>query len=304
MFILVFSGLNKILQLKMTISELEEWGYIRNQNVLGAPYDFRFAPHSLSEYFRSLTSLIEDTYRKNGNARVTLLAHSMGGIVALYFLNNQSQAWKDYYIHRFVSMNAPWKGTVVITQALASGFNWGQDDVDPWMIREQQRTQESNTLLLPSPGTWRHNDVIVQTPTRNYTARDLRAEFFDDIGFPIGRDFVGNILGKREYVQRNPGVKMYCLYTHGVPTSETIIYKKGFHIEKQPAEYIKGDGDGTVNYKSLRGCRGLRLHTGRRPRSSVYLRGFRGPSHDGIFTDERAQDLLRNILTYSVRGLS
>ena len=52
-------------------------------------------------YFNRLKSLVEDTYRRNGNTKVTLVVHSMGGLVSLHFLTGFSginQAWKNTII--------------------------------------------------------------------------------------------------------------------------------------------------------------------------------------------------------------
>ena len=39
-------------------------------------------------------------YKENGNTKVTLVVHSMGGPVSLYFLTKVvNQQWKDTYIH-------------------------------------------------------------------------------------------------------------------------------------------------------------------------------------------------------------
>lgn len=224
--------------------------------------------------------------------------------MAIYFLNRQPQGWKNHYLHRFITLNTPWKGTVVAAQALTSGVNWGQENIDPWLIREQQRSQETAPLLLPSRTRWPKRKVIVSTPSRNYTADDLFGVFFDDIGFPIAKEMAKNV-DKDEYIQKNTGVKMYCLYTYGQPTPDTLIYGNGLSKEKYPSGYIEGDGDGSVNYLSLRGCKDLRFTSGkyrRRPKNSVYLRGFKGPAHDGIFTDDRVLKLLKKILTIKRRS--
>ena len=85
-------------------------GYERGQSVRGAPYDFRYAPHSQPFYFVLLRDLVEETWQLNGRRKVVLLAHSMGGLYAAYFLSRQPAAWKDNYIEALVTVNTPWAG--------------------------------------------------------------------------------------------------------------------------------------------------------------------------------------------------
>lgn len=52
---------------------------------------------------------------------VYLFGHSMGNNYILYFLNQQTQDWKDRYIKGFISLGAPWGGAVKSLRVLASG---------------------------------------------------------------------------------------------------------------------------------------------------------------------------------------
>ena len=87
-------------------------GYVRGENIHGAPYDFRRAANEHSLYFDRLKTLIETTYKQvkgwdfwcreveiqfnsicsqNGDTAVVLVTHSMGSIMTLYFLHQQTQ---------------------------------------------------------------------------------------------------------------------------------------------------------------------------------------------------------------------
>jgi lysophospholipase-3 len=71
-------------------------------------------------YFLSLQQMIEEMAEKAG-CPVVLIAHSMGNMYTLYFLNHQPQAWKDRYIKAFVSLGAPWAGVAKTMRVVASG---------------------------------------------------------------------------------------------------------------------------------------------------------------------------------------
>lgn len=72
------------------------------------------------DYFQKLKVLVEemhDAYQK----RVFLLGHSLGNLHLLYFLLQQPQAWKDRFVQGFISLGAPWGGSVKAMKILASG---------------------------------------------------------------------------------------------------------------------------------------------------------------------------------------
>lgn len=69
----------------------------------------------------NLKKLIEDTYAKNGNQSVMLIAHSMGAPMTLHFLNAQSQNWKDKYIKCLVTLSGAWGGSAKAIKVYAIG---------------------------------------------------------------------------------------------------------------------------------------------------------------------------------------
>lgn len=50
-----------------------------------------------------------------------------------------------------------------------------------------------------------------------------------------------------------PGVEVHCLFGVGVDTVERLEYRKTTGLDGTPT-LVMGDGDGTVNVRSLRGC--------------------------------------------------
>jgi triacylglycerol esterase/lipase EstA (alpha/beta hydrolase family) len=80
-----------------------------------------FRLDEMSHYLKQLQTLIEDTYKENGQQKVMLIGHSMGNLYILYMLNHLSQSWKDQYIKSFVSLAAPWGGAVKTIRLMTSG---------------------------------------------------------------------------------------------------------------------------------------------------------------------------------------
>lgn len=75
----------------------------------------------MGEYFSKLKTLIEETYIENNNLPVIMLAHSMGSLMSLYFLNSQTQSWKDKYIRSLVTLSGVWGGSVKAIKVYAIG---------------------------------------------------------------------------------------------------------------------------------------------------------------------------------------
>lgn len=76
----------------------------------------------LQDYFVNMKDLIEDTFTKTNGQKVVFITHSMGSPMTLYFLNRQSQAWKDKYIKSWISLAGCWAGTVKALKVFAQGI--------------------------------------------------------------------------------------------------------------------------------------------------------------------------------------
>ncbi|XP_063333771.1 group XV phospholipase A2 [Pelmatolapia mariae] len=232
------------------VQALVDWGYTRDDDVRGAPYDWRKAPNENKDYFLALQKMIEEMVEKAGEP-VVLIAHSMGNLYTLYFLNQQPQAWKDRYIKAFVSLGAPWAGVVKTLRVVISGDNDRIPVISPLRIRSQQRSAVSTNWLFPFVRSWPKDKVLVQTPTANYTVQDYH-RLYSDINFEDGwmmqQDTESLVADFTP-----PGVPVHCLYGVGIPTPEAFQYSEKFP-DVEPA-VLTGEGDGTVNLYSALQCK-------------------------------------------------
>jgi len=265
-------------------------------SVRGAPYDFRYAPHSQSEYFDNLRRLVEETYSANGGRKVILLAYSLGGLLATYFLSEQPAEWKDRYVAALVSVNTPWAGAVVIAERHAAGINWEIDAIDRLVVRGQLRSYETGILLLPNRRVWTPDDVIVSTPSRNFTVDDYE-DFFDAIGHnegPLVLKAMRNTPQYARFLVDHPGVPIHCLHGAGVDTPEMLVYDTDDDFpDKRPRE-VMGDGDGTVNLRSLKACSSW---IGMDENHPVIVRQFDGINHIDLLSDADLFDYVLDVAT-------
>ena len=93
--------------------------------------------------------------------------------------------------------------------------------------------------------------MIVSRPGRNYTVNDYQ-QFFKDLNFEIGyeiykdtKDLVHDLVP--------PNVEVHTLYGINVPTGEKFIYQSDKDFPDSQPIAVLGNGDGTVNYRSMVG---------------------------------------------------
>ena len=192
--------------------------------------------------------------------KVTLVVHSMGGPVTLYFLTTVvSQEWKDQFINAFIPLSGAWTGSSSTVQAVVSGLvinssssvaAFGSSFLDN--ERAVIRSFESyGTWLLPSPSIW-GDTVLVTTPNRTYSANDYN-DLFTDISYPVGFEMYTGTMNISAGFPA-PNVPVYCFYGTNVSTAESFIYNSSFP-DVDP-EVVYGDGDSVVNLLNSEICLG------------------------------------------------
>ncbi|XP_058814274.1 phospholipase A2 group XV-like isoform X2 [Topomyia yanbarensis] len=267
-------------------------GYKRDVSIRGAPYDFRKAPNENQDWFIKLKHLVEETYTLNKNMSITFIVHSMGAPMTLLFLQMQTQEWKDQYIRRVISLAGAWGGSVKTIKCFAVGDDLGAFALSGKVLREEQITSPSLAWLLPSPLIWKPNEVMVRSLSRNYTMDQLE-DFFKDIDYPDGWEMRKDTLS---YVLNftAPGVELHCLYGTGTNTVESLNYEKSFDLNGKPT-LLYGDGDGTVNRRSLEACQ----HWKNQQKQPIFMREFPGADHMNILANLGVLDSIVKVLMYN-----
>ncbi|XP_022787807.1 group XV phospholipase A2-like isoform X3 [Stylophora pistillata] len=254
------------------------------------PY-FGTTQDSAHEYFANLKALIEDTYLKNNKTQVVLLSHSLGCPYTHHFLYNMSQEWKDTHIKAWVTIAGAWAGSAKLMRIYASGTNLGFPDVilEPLNLRPVLRTYESSAFLMPSKDFWSAEEVIVETANLNYSVGNLE-RFFHDIQYPDAINISQRV--PPVWINDPPNVPLYCLYGTGVPTPEKFVYGADEFPDTFP-KTLFGDGDGTVNIRSLKACQSF---VGKQ-KQKVFTKSFSNADHMGIIGDIRVIEFVRNLIS-------
>ncbi|GJW67738.1 lecithin-cholesterol acyltransferase-like 1 protein [Tanacetum coccineum] len=217
------------------VKSLEMLGYIDRQTLFGAPYDFRYGLASEghpcnvgSTYLQNLKQLIENASNLNDGEPIILISHSLGGLYALQLLNRNPPSWRQQYIKHFIALSAPWGGTVDELLTFASGNALGVPLVNPLLVRNEQRSSESNLWLMPRKNQFPSEIPLVITPDSSYSSFDI-SRFLEDIGYKEGvHPYETRILPLVEKLVA-PRVPVTCIVGNGVPTPETLYYgEKGF----------------------------------------------------------------------------
>ena len=87
-----------------------------------------------------------------------------------------------------------------------------------------------------------------------------------------------------------PGVELYCIYSHGMPTTEQLVYKN-FPKDEKPVRKC-GNGDGTVNIRSLEICKTW----SDKQRKPVFTKSFEKLDHNNILKDEQVVEYVKDIV--------
>ena len=130
------------------------------------------------------------------------------------------------------------------------GDNLGIPLLNNYKLQALQSTFPSLMYLFPREPAFDMDRILVETPTNNYTLRNLD-DLFVAAKLPDQKEMwhdTRDIANKL----KAPNVEIWCLYGSGVDTPSKIIYKDSFDSNKYYELY--GDGDGTVNLDSLRAC--------------------------------------------------
>ena len=190
-----------------------------------------------------MKQLAEEMFNTSGE-RVALVAHSMGGQISLYFLNQAvSAVWKATYIKVYIPLSGDFAGSSwalesVSSATLPSAFS-------PTLAR----SFESLYWLMPQAQVYK-DMVLIETPTGSYNASQYDVVFIKLADYPIGWT---KYKPTSEITSlASPGVTTYCFHGSDLATPQTYKFSSD-KLSEKPA-VLTGEGDGLVNRVSLEAC--------------------------------------------------
>uniref|UniRef100_A0A671N1S5 Phosphatidylcholine-sterol acyltransferase n=1 Tax=Sinocyclocheilus anshuiensis TaxID=1608454 RepID=A0A671N1S5_9TELE len=264
-----FLDLNKLTGYFHTmVQHLVSIGYVRNETVRGAPYDWRIQCFLVSLIQLQRGRTFPETFQK-----------------CKYFLKVKKKSWK---VSKRIS-NFSRNLLKIFDLYAISGENDGIPFVSNIKIREEQRMTTTNPWMIPSEEAWSRDHTFISTPFFNYTNQDYQ-QFFKDIDFEDGwymwEDTKNLTAGLPP-----PGVEVYCLYGVGLPTPVTYVYDEQFP-NADPIDIIYDDGDDTVGSRSMSLCK---RWMGKQEQA-VHVTEVRGMDHLDMVFNHKVLTAIQRIL--------
>lgn len=186
----------------------------------------------------------------------------MGCIYALYFFTKMDKNWKEQFIDSYISIAAPYGGAVEAVDEILAGSSAGNSYVQAF------RSMSGIMSLLPVPSGFTDADILVKYDNIREEYRintglsedeDLSVDdiplFFKWLNLTESESMYKDVFDYREHMV-HPGVDSYCYYSSNVSTVEQLSFDDSDPDNTFPMNPKRtyGDGDGTVNLKSLRAC--------------------------------------------------
>ena len=169
------------------------------------------------------------------------------------------------------------------------GETLGIPFVNALTLRAEQRTSVANIWLMPYDTFWGPQEVLISRPGRNYTVKDFE-QLFKDLNFPQGwlmRQDTEPLI--KDF--QPPNVEVHCLNGKGVPTPTSFRYEEGQWPDSPPS-VINGEGDGTVNERSLVGC----TKWTHKQDQAVHHKRYMNADHMAILKHQDVISYIRNVL--------
>lgn len=210
------------------------------------PYDWRRAP---ADHARRLQHFIDDRLAATGHKQVTLVGHSMGGLVlADYLIHEKTKAHAGQFVKRAITLGTPFRGVVQAIIALSKG-----DDPKMEIATKLNKANDPLKMLRSFPGMY----SILPAPKGLYPGWDplpeldiWQAETWESIGISVNAHLLADAKEHhRQVAAADPQVPLYCIVGTYYNTPVELTGRVLTALPRYIREGMQG-GDGTVEVAS------------------------------------------------------
>ena len=236
---------------------LERAGYTADRNIRVAGYDARLTPDQ-GGFFPRAVSLIEQTYRRNGDRPVELVGHSNGPLYAQYVLTHTTRAWRRKYIHGFtpIAGNFPGQGSlysIMFTGLNIEDFSYPTTQANALSSARMYLSSPASYMSAADPAVFGRREVVLKDSATGlkYTAADYR-RLFADAGLPDARQIADYYIGFVKFRDRRdfPEVDVTAEKGSGIATVVgAVLPNLTVGQTVKPAALLMRDGD--INQENI-----------------------------------------------------
>ncbi len=223
------------------------YSYVAGVDIVTANYDWRLGPEAMNSTFAATAAIIESTVRRTGQ-RVAVASLSLGSPHAALFLASKSAAWRNKFVHRFISLSGAFGGSLWATMSQISPnvTLYANTSVLPTDLHAAIVGWGSLAWMTPNMDML-GDTVQVVTPTRNYTTSQF-AQLFTDAGVPNGALLINTTTAPPFRAFLSPqlsllGLNITCVFGTNRPSPSMLHYGASFD---SPSKVSVAPGDGTL----------------------------------------------------------
>ncbi len=284
----VYAGFSDFMDELVAEDTINEWA--------GMAYDWRYSPEYIVTHDvqttngpKNLLEELENLAASSKTGKVTIIAHSMGGLVGKSLIRQLEITGKDHLVDSFVMVGTPQTGTPQAiagllhgdAQAIPGGFMLPGIIVNPVTARTIAQNFESAYALLPSakyfdeildPVITFDPDASFTEPWRNHWGESGIDNYDDMVEFLSGQgvartqpfsdllrlptvlrsDILSNVDDLHQTIDNYEmpnTIQIVQIAGWGIPTTKTVRYRTRYFLQNYEVVPTR-EGDGTVVYPS------------------------------------------------------
>ncbi|KAL9647755.1 hypothetical protein ABK040_015243 [Willaertia magna] len=287
--------------------------YVPGKSLRALTYDWRLGPAEwkiskrtnsnvkIGGDFENLKELIEETFRLNGNQKVSLLGHSLGGpFIQLFLAGYVTEEWKSKFVKQMISVSGSFDGDVHSPVFYTVGDNYGLpfflEKTAKEMIHGFGSTHYMSPLVSPYnyPMLIYKNNVTGEIVNYFSNPTDYKKLFSDANITQAWNTFLNEVTSVNDIKFKAPNVTLHCIFGTDIWSATQYKYEGNKQLKdllySDMKESVWEKGDGTIPNYSLEICSNFKQSF------PVNTYKFSGSTHISIMFEQQLFDKLLEIL--------